>query len=69
MAGRRERLKDLFGAALELKPEERAAFLDREYKGDAELRGDLEALLAADADAGSFLESEDPRKYWESDYW
>jgi non-specific serine/threonine protein kinase/serine/threonine-protein kinase len=56
MASQRERLKDLFGAALELKPEERAAFLDRECSGDAELRDELEALLAAHAGAGSFLE-------------
>jgi eukaryotic-like serine/threonine-protein kinase len=57
MASQRERLKSLFGAALELKPEERAAFLDRECNGDVELRRELEALLAADADAGSFLEA------------
>jgi serine/threonine protein kinase len=56
MPTQRERLKDLFEAALHLKPEHRAAFLDRECNGDPELRRDLEALLAADADAGSFLE-------------
>jgi serine/threonine protein kinase/Tol biopolymer transport system component len=56
MPSQRERLKDLFGAALELKPKERAAFLDRECNGDAELRREVEALLAADDDAGSFLE-------------
>jgi serine/threonine protein kinase/Tol biopolymer transport system component len=56
MPSRQERLKDLFGAALELKPEERAAFLDRECNGDTELRHEVEALLAAHVDAGSFLE-------------
>jgi hypothetical protein len=56
MPSQRERLKDLFGAALELKPEDRAAFLNRECNGDAELRSELEALIAAHADAGSFLE-------------
>ena len=56
MPSQRERLKDLFSAALELKPEDRAAFLDRVCNGDAELRHELEALLAAHANAGSFLE-------------
>ncbi|MGA7317322.1 MAG: protein kinase [Silvibacterium sp.] len=56
MPSQRERLKDLFGAALELKPEDRTAFLNRECNGDAELRSELEALIAAHADAGSFLE-------------
>jgi serine/threonine protein kinase len=56
MPSQRERLKYLFGAALELKPKERAAFLDRECNGDTELRHEVEALLAADDDAGSFLE-------------
>ena len=56
MPSQRERLKELFGAASELKPEERAAFLDRECNGDAELRRELDALLAAHADSGSFLE-------------
>ncbi|MBV8632558.1 MAG: serine/threonine protein kinase, partial [Silvibacterium sp.] len=54
MPSQRERLKDLFDAALELKPEDRAAFLDRECNGDAELREELDVLLAADANAGSF---------------
>jgi serine/threonine protein kinase len=56
MPTQRERLKELFGAVLELKLEERAAFLDRECNGNAELRKELEALLAAHENAGSFLE-------------
>jgi hypothetical protein len=39
-------VKQLFGAALDIEPAERAAFLDREYSGDPELKGEVEALLA-----------------------
>ena len=49
-------IKGLFNAAVDLKPEERAAFLDRECNGNTDLRQEVEALLAADAGAGSFLE-------------
>jgi serine/threonine protein kinase/tetratricopeptide (TPR) repeat protein len=45
------RAKDLLFDALELDPSERAAFLDRECAGDLELRGRVEALLAAHGDA------------------
>ena len=55
MASQRELVKELFGAALDLDPVDRAAFLDRECKGDRELRREVEMLLDADADAGSFL--------------
>jgi serine/threonine protein kinase len=56
MASQRELVKELFGAALDRKPEQRAAFLDRACNDNVELRQELEALLAAHADAGSFLE-------------
>jgi eukaryotic-like serine/threonine-protein kinase len=56
MASQRELVKELFGAALDLPPGDRAAFLDRECKGDGQLREEVEALLDADADAGSFLQ-------------
>ena len=42
-----ERLTELFHAALEIAPDERAAFLDQVSDGDAELRRELESLLAA----------------------
>jgi WD40 repeat protein/tRNA A-37 threonylcarbamoyl transferase component Bud32 len=38
-------------------PEQRAAFLDRVCAGDDQLRSQVEALLRADARAGSFLEA------------
>jgi serine/threonine protein kinase len=55
MASQRELVKELFGVALDLNPEERAAFLDRECNGNLDLRREVEALLEADADARSFL--------------
>src|SRR5580698_6455511 len=47
--------EELFGEALELPPDRRAAFLDRVCGHDTELRGHLEQLLLKDARAGSFL--------------
>ena len=45
------RLQELFDAAVALAPEARARFLDDECATDAELRAELEGLLAADAQA------------------
>jgi serine/threonine protein kinase len=56
MATQRELVKELFGFALDLLPAERAAFLDSACNGDPELRREVEILLAAHAEAGSFLE-------------
>jgi serine/threonine protein kinase len=56
MASQRELVNELFGAALDLDPEERAAFLESECKGDFDLKREVEALLDANADAGSFLQ-------------
>ena len=51
------RAKSLFLEASDLaSPEERAAYLDRECGGDAELRARVEALLAADDGAGPIRE-------------
>src|SRR5947209_979808 len=51
---------ELFAAAVELgSPEERHAYLDRECP-DAELRRQVEALLAAHAAAGNFLDQPIP---------
>jgi serine/threonine protein kinase/tetratricopeptide (TPR) repeat protein len=54
MPSHRESVDELFGAALELAPAARSAFLDREC-GDPQLRRAVEELLAAHDDAGSFL--------------
>jgi WD40 repeat protein/serine/threonine protein kinase len=56
------RVKAVFDHALEIgAPAERAAYLDRECAGAPELRRQVEALLKAHADAGSFLEGRAPR--------
>lgn len=49
-------LDPLFVAALELEPSERTQFLERSCHGDAELRGELERLLAAADASADFLE-------------
>jgi serine/threonine protein kinase/Tfp pilus assembly protein PilF len=49
-------IERLLDAALELPPDKRAAFLDEACAGDAELRKELDALLASDDGAHSFLE-------------
>lgn len=49
------RAEEIFQQALDRPPEERASFLDREIADEPRLRRDVEALLAADARADSFL--------------
>src|SRR4051794_16435741 len=46
------RVEELFLAALDVPLEKRAAFLERECAGDAELRSEAESLLAADEAGG-----------------
>ena len=55
-AGRFRGVRELFEQALGRRPEERASFLDVSCGGDAELRAEVERLLAADGAAGGFLE-------------
>src|ERR1700737_403044 len=50
-------MKTPFHAALEIRAEERAAFLTNACDGDYELRGRVEKLLNSHDDAGSFLVS------------
>ena len=47
----------VLNAALELRPAERAAYLDESCAGDAPLRQQVEDLLRADAAAQGFLEA------------
>ena len=51
------RVEELFHAALERAPEERSGFLDEACRNDADLRQQVEQLLANDLEAKSFLES------------
>jgi serine/threonine-protein kinase len=58
MAERRsDQVQALFDRAVELAPEQRAAFLDSACSQDAALRAEVEGLLAYDA--GSSLDSEE----------
>src|ERR1700722_15808480 len=58
------RAKSLFLAASDLSdPAERAAYLERECGGDAELRARVEALLAADGGGAPALEEDLPRAH------
>src|SRR5262245_34804489 len=52
---RHQRAKELFLAACEKRVEERAPFLEIACAGDAELRAEIEELLAVDSDPSSFL--------------
>jgi len=45
-ADRWEQIKTVFASALEIDPENRAAFLDRECEGDPDLRREIDRLLA-----------------------
>src|ERR1700679_2372820 len=56
MASQEQTVEQLFGAALDRRPEDRRAFLDHVCAGAPELRQRLEELLLADERAGSFLE-------------
>jgi serine/threonine protein kinase/predicted Zn-dependent protease len=55
MASQEQAVEQLFGAALDRRPEDRRAFLDRVCAGTPELRQRVEELLLADEQAGSFL--------------
>ncbi|HVR98127.1 MAG TPA: hypothetical protein VMW27_16030, partial [Thermoanaerobaculia bacterium] len=49
------RIESLLDQMLDLPPAERSALLDTACAGDPDLRAEVEALLAADEKAGSFL--------------
>jgi serine/threonine protein kinase len=51
-----QQLDSLFHSALEREPHDRASFLDEACAGDPQLRKEVEALIAANEQAGSFIE-------------
>ena len=52
-----KRIKEVVQAAVELKAEERPAFLDSECRGDPTLRREVESLIDYQEEASGFLES------------
>jgi tetratricopeptide (TPR) repeat protein/TolB-like protein len=50
-----ERVKELFHSALEVDPVSRGNYLDEACAGDSELRIELESLLSAQREVGSFI--------------
>jgi serine/threonine protein kinase len=50
-------IEELFHAACELETSQRAAFLDQACAGDAELRSEVETLLASVTDRSQFIEA------------
>jgi Tol biopolymer transport system component/serine/threonine protein kinase len=55
-ADRWHRVKELLNEALDREPSRRAAFLDEQCAGDAELRGEVDSLLASWDEADDFME-------------
>jgi serine/threonine-protein kinase len=51
-----QKINELFHAAVELCPDERTRFLEERCAGDPLLRGEVETLLASDAQAAEFIE-------------
>ncbi len=56
-ANRWKKIKQVYDRALDLCGDEREGFLAEACAGDADLRREIESLLAAHEDAGSFLQS------------
>ena len=55
--GLEQRLEEIFSAARDLPPLERAAFLERSCGGDTELRQEADSLLVAHEQPGQFLQN------------
>ena len=54
---RRQQVEELFHAALEREPAERGTFLSQACRTDPELRAEVESLISAAEEPGSFLDS------------
>ena len=50
-----QKINEVFQSVVELETEDRRAYLDRACDGDESLRGQVETLLAANEDAGTFM--------------
>src|SRR6516165_9728821 len=60
MGADRNRVRDVFRAAVEVSPEQRSAVLTDACGGDAELRAEVDRLLAANAAPESILDPPAP---------
>src|SRR5262247_1692202 len=56
-ANRWKKIKEVYDRALDLCGEERGGFLAEACAGDGDLRREVESLLAAHEDAGTFLQA------------
>jgi hypothetical protein len=52
-----QQIEDVYHAALERSPQQRASFLDEACRGDAALRQEIESLLLQEPEAAEFLET------------
>jgi hypothetical protein len=59
-----ERTKEILEQALRLAPERRPAYLDSACGADAELRAEVESLIASHEEAGSQFLGAPRRKFW-----
>src|SRR5262247_3653684 len=50
-----QKIDEIYGAALQHKPDERKAFIDEACQGDEELRREVESLLVAERAADKFI--------------
>src|SRR5712691_2193463 len=57
MTPRLETVEEIFHGALDCEPDQLGAFLDKRCAGDEVLRREVEKLLAANREAGSFIEA------------
>src|SRR3984957_9817954 len=57
-----QRIKEIVYEAVELRRDERQAYLERACNGDATLRREVETLVAASDQAGTFLDQAAPSR-------
>lgn len=50
-----EKITEIYNSAIGLNPDERKAFLDKQFAEDESLRAEIESLLLANAEAGDFI--------------
>ncbi len=51
-----QQVKEIFNSAITYRPEERSSFVSRACSGDAELRNEVESLIASHEQSGSFID-------------